>query len=187
MIRPGRLTAALSLALICSLAILLVSCGGTTPNSNGGNSSVAKATPTGSPSTSPSPTPSPLPCDAQINRNLYNAIRAVPALKAQMNYFTGWSENCRVILKGYVETDALYVQVINVASGVRDNSNNRIQGLDVLNFVSHREAYLKLHPEAECATDEQRCGQICIKLTDQCWPGSGGTGTEVLPPTPTPR
>ena len=189
MIRSSKFAAVLFFALFCALALMFAACGGPTPNGNGGNSTTATtATPSRSPAASPSPTPTPLPCDTQINSNLYNAIYAVPALRAQMSKFTGWSVNCKVILKGYVDTDALYVQVINVASGVRDNTNNRIQGLDVLNFVSHREAYMKLHPETACASDEQPCGQICIKLTDQCWPGSGTIGAGVAPtPTPTPR
>lgn len=173
MIRSNKFAAVLFFALISLLTLMFAGCGGPVPNGNNGGS-VAATTPTGSPSGSVTPTPTPMACDAQINRNLYHAIYAVPVLRAQMTHFTGFSRNCKVILIGFVDTDALFVQTINVVSTVRDDSNNRIQGLDVLDFVSQREAYKKLHPDADCASDEKPCGEICIKIKDECWPGAGG-------------
>lgn len=184
MSRSNKFTNVLFISLLSALSALFAGCGGSAPIGNNGASAVPTATPTASPSTSPTPTPTPLPCDTQINRNLYNAIRAVPELKAQMSHFTGFSKNCKVILVGYVDNDALFVQTVNVASGVRDNSNNRIQGLDVLDFVSHREAYKKLHPDVDCAPDEKQCGEICIKIKDECWPGAGDI-EPLATPTPT--
>lgn len=176
--------------LLSMLAAVVISIAGTScgpaATNTGGNTTNATSTPT---SNTNSTGPLARRCDAatdqKINTDLFeqlvDPVKGDPDLRVRKRQFNFYSENCNVLLYGYVDT----IQNFKRLTGIASNHPNVYKIIDTKLFLN-RSDYPDLPDSGGgCQGGLIPCGDVCVP-PGQC--NSNKTGAPAgATPTPTPK